>query len=123
MSLLQLVCIVVLLSISLALAWSNPTMDQYLAFVQMELSRAIEHMDPSTPEKERALVQNIFRSHGRELIQQLVRPNTSRRNLGLLSRYETKVLDVHIVVLGLGGYFIPLEGVDEAVLRLGRLTF
>ncbi|HEY7533724.1 MAG TPA: DUF4359 domain-containing protein, partial [Nitrospiraceae bacterium] len=95
MSLLQLVCIVVLLSISLALAWSNPTMDQYLAFVQMELSRAIEHMDPSTPEKERALVQNIFRSHGRELIQQLVRPNTSRRNLGLLSRYETKVLDVH----------------------------
>jgi hypothetical protein len=26
-------------------------------------------------------------------------------------------------VLGVGGHFIPLEGVDEAVLRLGRLTF
>ena len=123
MSLLRLVCVVVILSISLALAWTNPTMEQYLAFVQSELSHEIERMDPSTPEKEKAVVQNIFRSHGRELIQGLVRPNTRRRNWGLLSRYETKILDVHVVVLGIGGYFIPLEGVDEAVLRLGRLTF
>lgn len=123
MSLLRLLCLVIGLSVAVVLAVTNPTMEQYLAFVQSELSRAIEHMDSSTPERERTVVQNIFRSHGRELIQGVVRPNTIRRNWGLLCRFETKVLDVHIVVLGIGGHFIPLEGVDEAVLRLGRLTF
>jgi len=123
MNLLQLLCLVVGLSIAVALALTNPTMEQYLSFVQSELSQAVEHMDSSTPERERAVVQNIFRSHGRELIQSVVRPNTVRRNWGLLSRFETKVLDVHIVVLGIGGHFVPLKGVDEAVLRLGRLTF
>ena len=123
MSLLRLLCLVTGLSVAVVLALTNPTMEQYLAFVQSELSQAIEHMDPSTPERERTVVQNIFRSHGRELIQGVVRPNTIRRNWGLLCRFETKVLDVHLVVLGIGGHFIPLEGVDEAVLRLGRLTF
>jgi len=123
MSLLRLLCLVIGLSAAVVLAVTNPTMEQYLAFVQSELSQAIEHMDSSTPERERTVVQNIFRSHGRELIQGVVRPNTIRRNWGLLCRFETKVLDVHIVVLGIGGHFIPLEGVDEAVLRLGRLTF
>jgi hypothetical protein len=123
MSLLRLLCLVIGLSVAVVLAVTNPTMEQYLAFVQSELSQAIEHMDSSTPERERTVVQNIFRSHGRELIQGVVRSNTIRRNWGLLCRFETKVLDVHIVVLGIGGHFIPLEGVDEAVLRLGRLTF
>jgi hypothetical protein len=123
MSLLRLLCLVIGLSIAVVLALTNPTMEQYLAFVQSELSQAIEHMDSSTPKRERTVIQNIFRSHGQELIQGVVRPNTIRRNWGLLCRFETKVLDVHVVVLGIGGHFIPLEGVDEAVLRLGRLTF
>jgi uncharacterized protein DUF4359 len=123
MSLLRLLCLVIGLSVAVVLALTNPTMEQYLVFVQSELSRAIEHMDPSTPERERTVVQNIFRSHGRELIQGLVRPNTIRRNWGLFCRFETTVYDVHLVVLGIGGYFIPLEGVDEAVLRLGRRLF
>jgi hypothetical protein len=80
-------------------------------------------MDSSTPERERTVIQNIYRLHGQELIRGVVRPNTIRRNWGLFCRFETKVLDVHVVVLGVGGHFIPLEGVDEAVLRLGRLTF
>ena len=123
MNLLQLLCLVIGLSAAVVLALTNPTTEQYLSFVQSELSRAIERMDSSTPERERTVIQNIFRTHGQELIQGVVRPNTVRRNWGLLCRFETKVLDVHIVVLGIGGHFIPLEGVDEAVLRLGRLTF
>jgi Domain of unknown function (DUF4359) len=123
MSLLRLLSLVIGLSVAVVLALTNPTMEQYLVFVQSELSQAIEHMDPSTPERERTVVQNIFRSHGRELIQGVVRPNTIRRNWGLFCRFETKVYDVHLVVLGIGGYFIPLKGVDEAVLRLGRLMF
>jgi len=123
MSLVQLFCLVIALSIAVVLALTNPTTDQYLAFIQSELSQAIERMDPSTPERERTVVQNIFRSHGRELIQGVVRPNTIRRNWGLLCRFETKIIDVHVVVVGIGGHFIPLEGVDEAVLKLGRLSF
>ena len=123
MSLVQLFCLVIALSIAVVLALTNPTTDQYLAFIQSELSQAIERMDPSTPERERTVVQNIFRSHGRELIQGVVRPNTIRRNWGLLCRFETKIIDVHVVVVGIGGHFIPLEGVDEAVLELGRLSF
>ncbi|HXX76154.1 MAG TPA: DUF4359 domain-containing protein [Nitrospiraceae bacterium] len=123
MNLLQLLCLVIGLSAAVVLALTNPTTEQYLSFVQSELSQAIERMDSSTPERERTVIQNIFRTHGQELIQGVVRPNTVRRNWGLLCRFETKVLDVHIVVLGIGGHFIPLKGVDEAVLRLGRLTF
>lgn len=123
MSLLQLLSLTIGLLASVALALTNPTMNQYLAFVETEMSHAIERMDPSTPERERTVVQSMFRSHGRELIQGVVRPNTIRRNWGLLCRFDTKVLDVHVVVIGIGGHFVPLEGVDEAVLRLGRLTF
>ena len=123
MSLVRLLCLVIVLSIAVVLALTNPTTDQYLAFIQSELSQAIEHMDPSTPERERTVIQNIFRSHGRELIQGVVRPNTIRRNWGLLCRFETKIIDVHVVVVGIGGHFIPVEGVDEAVLKLGRLSF
>ena len=123
MSLIRLLCLVIGLSIAVVLALTNPTTDQYLAFIQSELSQAIEHMDPSTPERERTVIQNIFRSHGRELIQGVVRPNTIRRNWGLLCRFETKIIDVHVVVVGIGGHFIPVEGVDEAVLKLGRLSF
>ncbi len=123
MSLVRLLCLVIGLSIAVVLALTNPTTDQYLAFIQSELSQAIEHMDPSTPERERTVIQNIFRSHGRELIQGVVRPNTIRRNWGLLCRFETKIIDVHVVVVGIGGHFIPVEGVDEAVLKLGRLSF
>jgi len=123
MSLVRLVCLVIGLSIAVVLALTNPTTDQYLAFIQSELSQAIEHMDPSTPERERTVIQNIFRSHGRELIQGVVRTNTIRRNWGLLCRFETKIIDVHVVVVGIGGHFIPVEGVDEAVLKLGRLSF
>ena len=123
MSLVRLLCLVIGLSIAVVLALTNPTTDQYLAFIQSELSQAIEHMDPSTPERERTVIQNIFRSHGRELIQGVVRTNTIRRNWGLLCRFETKIIDVHVVVVGIGGHFIPVEGVDEAVLKLGRLSF
>ena len=52
-----------------------------------------------------------------------VRPHTVRRNWGLMSVYETTVFDSRIVVLGVAKYFIPLKGIDEAIVRLGRLAF
>jgi hypothetical protein len=53
----------------------------------------------------------------------MVRPHTIRQNWGVLSRFETRVLDTRVVVIGIGKQFIPIEGVDEAILILGRRVF
>lgn len=123
MSLLRLSLIVAVLAASVALALTNPTTDQYLGFVQAELTKAIDRMDQSTPQREGTVVRNIFRRHSQELLDSMVRPHTTRQNWGILSRFETTVLGTRVVVIGIGNQFIPVEGVDEAVLTLGRRVF
>jgi len=123
MSLLRLSLVATVLAVSVALALTNPTTDQYLGFVQAELSKAMDRMDQSTPEREGTVVRNIFRRHSQELLNSMVRPHTIRQNWGVLSRFETTVLGTRVVVIGIGNQFIPVEGVDEAILTLGRRVF
>jgi len=123
MSLLRLSLVVAVLAVSVILALTNPTTDQYLAFVQSELTKAMDRMDQSTPEREGTVVKNIFRRHSQELLNSMVRPHTIRQNWGVLSRFETIVLGNRVVVIGIGNQFIPIEGVDEAILALGRRVF
>jgi hypothetical protein len=123
MSLLRLILMVVVLSTSVVLALTNPTTDQYLSFVQAELTKAMDRMDQSTPEREGTVVRSIFRRHSQELLNSMVRPHTIRQNWGILSRFETTVLGTRIVVIGMCNQFIPVEGVDEAILTLGRRVF
>ena len=123
MSLLRLSLVVTALAVSVMLALTNPTMDQYLGFVQAELTKALDRMDQSTPEREGTVVRNIFRRHSQELLNSMVRPHTIRQNWGVLSRFETTVLGTRVVVIGIGTQFIPVEGVDEAILTLGRRVF
>jgi hypothetical protein len=123
MSLLRLSLVVATLAVSVVLALMNPTTDQYLGFVQAELTKAMDRMDQSTPEREGSVVRNIFRRHSQELIESMVRPHTTRQNWGVLSRFETTVLGTRVVVIGIGNQFIPVEGVDEAILTLGRRVF
>ena len=123
MSLLRLSLVVLALAVSVVLALTNPTTDQYLGFVQAELDKAMDRMDQSTPEREGTVVRNIFRRHSQELLNSMVRPHTIRQNWGVLSRFETTVLDTRVVVIGIGNQFIPGEGVDEAILILGRRVF
>jgi hypothetical protein len=111
------------LAVSVVLALMNPTTDQYLGFVQAELTKAMDRMDQSTPEREGAVVRNIFRRHSQELLDSMVRPHTIRQNWGILSRFETTLLGTRVVVIGIGNQFIPVEGVDEAILTLGRRVF
>jgi hypothetical protein len=33
------------------------------------------------------------------------------------------VIDTKVVVLGVAGRFIPIEGVEEATIKIGRLAF
>ena len=123
MSILRMSLVVTVLAVSVVLALTNPTTDQYLAFVQAELAKAMDRMDQSTPEREGAVVRNIFHRHSQELLNSMVRPHTMRQNWGVLSRFETTVLGTRVVVIGIGNQFIPVEGVDEAILTLGRRVF
>jgi hypothetical protein len=123
MSLLRLSLVVTVLAVTVLLVLTNPTMDQYLSFVQAELTRALDRMDQSTPEREGTVVRNIFRRHSQELLNSAVRPHTLRKNWGVLSWFETTVLGTRVVVIGIGSQFIPIEGVDEATLTLGRQVF
>ena len=123
MSLLRLSLIVAVLAVCVVLALMNPTTDQYLGFVQAELTKAMDRMDRSTSEREGAVVRNIFRRHSQELLDSMVRPHTTRQNWGILSRFDTTVLGTRVVVIGIGNQFIPVEGVEEAVLALGRRVF
>jgi Domain of unknown function (DUF4359) len=123
MSLLRLSLVVTVLAVSVVLALTNPSMDQYLSFVQVELTKAMDRMDQSIPEREGTVVRNIYRRHSQELLNSMVRPHTMRQNWGVLSRFETTVLGTRVVVIGIGNRFIPIEGVDAAVLTLGRQVF
>src|SRR5215510_2436952 len=123
MSLLRLSLVVAALAVSVVLTLMNPTTDQYLGFVQGELTKAMDRMDRSTPDREGAVVKSIFRRHSQELLNSMVRPHTTRQNWGIFSRFETMVLGTRVVVIGIGNQFIPIEGVDEAILNLGRRVF
>lgn len=123
MTVLQLGIVVLVLAMSIALVLSNPTMDDYLLFVERELGNAMDRSDVGHSTREQAMLKSIFRSHSHELMDTAVRPHTVRHNWAVMSVYETSVLDSRIVVLGVAGYFIPLKGIDEAIIRLGRLAF
>lgn len=123
MTLLRLSVIVVALAVAVGLALSNPTMDDYLRFVEQELSKAIDRMDRGTPTREQQFIRQVFQSQSRKLLESIVRPNTARQNWGIASRYETQLADTKVIVLGLGGRFIPLQGVEEATLKIGRMAF
>ena len=123
MTVLHLSIVVMVLGVSIGLALSNPTMDDYLLFVEIELGKAMDRSNQSQSTREQAMLKSIFRTHSHELLNTAVRPHTVRRNWGLMSVYETTVLDSRIVVVGVAKYFVPLKGIDEAIVRLGRLAF
>ncbi len=111
------------LLVAVALAATNPTTDAYVRFVEARLVAEIEKMDQSAPRRDRDLIKALFRAQGPKLVEGVVRPNTMRSNWGLLSVFETNVLDQPVLVLGVAGQFVPLRGVEEATLKVGRLAF
>jgi hypothetical protein len=123
MSTLKLAGLMIVLLMAVGLAATNPTMDGYVRFVEARLTAEIDKMDQSAPRGDRELIRKIFRAQGSKLVEGLVRPKTTRSNWGLLSLFETNVLEESVLVLGVAGQFIPLRGVEEATLKVGRLAF
>jgi len=123
MTLLRLSLLVVVLGLAIGLALTNPVMDDYLRFVEVELGKALDRSGEAKGDRDMSMVRSIYRSHSHELVRSFVRPRTTHRNWGLVSIYESKLFETEIIVLGISGRFIPLKGIDEAILRLGRMAF
>lgn len=122
MSNASLVVVVVLLGLCVALALTNPTTQEYGAFLQAQLALAVEQMDRTLPAQERDLLRGIYAANGGQLVELVLRQYTRRRNFGLFSLFESTVLEQKVVVVGVAAGFIPIEGVEEAVLKLGQLV-
>lgn len=119
----RLVVLVLSLVAAVFLAATNPTMDDYLRFVERELGRALDRMDQQTSRREQQFIREVFRAQSKTLLESLVRPQTTRENWGFFSRYNTRLADTDVVVIGVGGHFIPIRGVEEATLKIGRMAF
>jgi hypothetical protein len=113
--------IVAVLLVAIGLAVTNPTTEEYLHFVELMLAAALDRMDQ--PEAEKAMIRAVFQSQKKQLVDGIVRPSTQRENWGLWSMYRTKIMDQEVVVVGVATWFVPLHGVEEATLKIGRLAF
>ena len=122
MSIRLLVILVLLLSVCVALAATNPGTADYGAFLQGALSQALQRMDHSEPTNQRAIIRNLLTAQGQRVIESLIRSHTVRRNYGLFSIFETYAFDVRVVVIGVGTQFFPVDGQDEIAKKLGQLA-
>ncbi|HEX9742053.1 MAG TPA: DUF4359 domain-containing protein [Nitrospiraceae bacterium] len=118
----SLAVVVVLLGLSVALTSTNPTSQDYGAFLQAQLGQAVGRMDQSLSGQERTLIHSLYATQGPKLIELVLQKHTRRRNFGLFSLFESHVLEQKIVVVGVATRFVPLEGVDEATMKLGQLV-
>jgi hypothetical protein len=122
-SLGRLVILSALLIVAVGLALYNPTTDDYLRFVEEELARALDRMDQNTSSREQLFIREVFKRQSSKLLESVVRPHTLRHNYGLVSKYDTDVMDTQVVVIGVAGRFIPIKGVEEATIKIGRMAF
>jgi len=115
--------LVLILLTAIGLVLTNPTMEDYLQFVETELGKALDRMDQSAPTREQQFLRQIFRVQSKKIVAGVVLPHTVRHNWGVASIFVTETLDTRIVVLGVCGNLIPVRGMEEASVRLGRLAF
>jgi Domain of unknown function (DUF4359) len=116
------IVVAVLLS-AIALAMTNPTTEEYLEFLELRLVMALDAMDRGAPDREKAMLRAVLRSQGKRLIEQTVRPHTTRANWGLWSVYRTNFMGTEVIVIGVASWFVPVSGVEEATVKIGRLAF
>jgi hypothetical protein len=109
------------LGICVALALTNPVQRDYGMFLQAQLELAVNRMDQTLPAQERDLMRGLYSTQGPKLIELVLQKHTRRRNFGLFSLFESHVLEQQVVVLGVATRFIPIEGVDAATVKIGRL--
>jgi hypothetical protein len=119
-----LTVLVILLAVAVLLAATNPTTEQYSEFLEKSLARALERMGEDSAQEtahEKQMIRNVIKSQGKQVIQALTRSNTTRRNYGFFSIFETTALGVSVEVVGVANRFFPREDEQEIIKKLGRL--
>ena len=116
-----LALVAVLLAACAGLAGTNPTTQDYEAFLGASLSRALEHMEQTETMRDREVIRHLLTTKGRQVIGGLIRSNTVRRNYGLFSIFDTHVVDVRVRVVGIGNSFVPIEDVEVITRKMGQL--
>jgi len=119
---IKLAILASLLGLCVVLALTNPTSQDYGAFLQTQLGLAVARMDQSLSEQERALMHSLYATQGPKLIELVLQKYTQRRNFGLFCLFESRVLEQKVVVVGVASRFVPVEGVEEATVKLGQLV-
>jgi hypothetical protein len=115
----SLVVIVLVLTISVGLAATNPTINDYQAFVEDLITQAAERVDGST--QAGSLIRQFFKSQGKKVVEVMIRPNTLRHNYGLCSLFETRILGTKVLVVGVVNRFIPVEGMEALKGKMEKL--
>lgn len=118
MSTRVLTIVMVLLAVSVGLAATNPTMGDYKAFVDELLNQAIEQKRGTARDQD----EQMLRSQARQLVASLLASATVRRDWGVFSLFETKILGSDLLILGIGHRFIPMKGVEELNEKIHRLA-
>ncbi len=121
MSTIGLGFVVVLLGISVWLAATNPTTDDYGDFLEVMLGQALDRMQQAGTAREHAEIRDLLRSQGKKIIKSVVQPNTVRHNYGFFSVFRTRVLDVRLEVLGVANHFYPGEDLEGISRKLGQI--
>ncbi|MBM4121199.1 MAG: DUF4359 domain-containing protein [Nitrospira sp.] len=115
-----LVILVLVLAMGVWLAATNPTTDDYQAFIGDLMAQAVERVDGST--QAGGLIRQLFKSQGKQVVEAVIRPNTLRHNYGLFSLFETRVMGTRVLVVGVVNRFIPVDGMDALKEKMGRLA-
>ena len=118
-----LAILLVLLGICVGLAWTNPATQDYGEYLETLISQALAKMDSTESARQQDVVRDLLKSQGKFVITSVIRPNTTRRNYGLFSIFESRAFGVRLEVLGIGSTFIPLEGdnIEEVTRKLGQI--
>jgi hypothetical protein len=111
----------VLLAACAGLAWTNPTTQDYQALLEGSLSRALDQIGQTETMRDREVIRNLLRTRGHQVLDELIRSNTVRRNFGLFSIFDTRVEDVRVRVVGIGNRLIPIDDVEVITRKIGQL--
>jgi hypothetical protein len=115
-----LVTLVLVLAMGVWLAATNPTTEDYQAFIEDLMAQAVERVDGST--QAGGLIRQLFKSQGKQVVEAVIRPNTLRHNYGFFSLFETRVMGARVLVVGVANRFIPVDGMDALKEKMGRLA-
>jgi hypothetical protein len=116
-----LALVAVLLAACAGLAGTNPTTQDYEAFLGASLSRALERMEQTETMRDREVIRHLLTTKGQQVIDGLIRSNTVRRNYALFSIFETHVVELRVRVVGIGNSFVPIEDVEVITRKMGQL--